>query len=42
VHKVASLVLEDGIRKEEFLLLSFSRSAKYELKERIIKLIGTQ
>ena len=42
VHKVASLILEDGIRKEEFLLLTFSRSAKFELKKRIIDLIGPQ
>ncbi|MDR3169009.1 MAG: hypothetical protein LBU27_04555 [Candidatus Peribacteria bacterium] len=32
-------MLEEGVRKEEFLLLSFSRSAKYELKNRIIQLI---
>lgn len=42
VHKVASLVLEQWVRKEEFLLLSFSRSAKYELKKRLYELIGKQ
>ena len=42
VHKVASLVLEDWINKEEFLLLSFSRSAKFELKKRIVKILWPQ
>lgn len=42
VHKVASLVLEDWINKEEFLLLSFSRSAKFELKKRIVKILWNQ
>lgn len=42
VHKVASLILEDGVRSQEFLLLTFSRSAKFELKKRIIDLLGPQ
>lgn len=42
VHKVASLVLEEWIRKEEFLLLSFSKSAKYELKKRLHHLLWNQ
>lgn len=42
VHKVASLVLEKWIRKEEFLLLSFSKSAKYELKKRLHDLLWNQ
>ena len=42
VHKVASLVLEDWISKDEFLLLTFMRSAKFELKNRIIDLVWSQ
>lgn len=42
VHKVADLVLEEWVSKDEFLLLTFMRSAKYELKNRIIKLIWNQ
>lgn len=42
VHKVASLVLEDWVSKDEFLLLTFMRSAKFELKNRIIKLVWAQ
>lgn len=42
VHKVANLVLEEWVSKDEFLLLTFMRSAKYELKNRIIKLIWNQ
>ena len=40
VHKVASLVLEDWVSRDEFLLLTFMRSAKFELKNRIAKLVG--
>lgn len=39
VHKVASLILNDGVRNDEFLLLTFSRAAKFELKKRIIQLL---
>lgn len=42
VHKVAHLVLEQWVSKDEFLLLTFMRSAKFELKNRIIKLIWNQ
>lgn len=42
VHKVASLVLEDWVSRDEFLLLTFMRSAKFELKNRIIKLVWSQ
>ena len=40
VHKVASLILNDWVRNDEFLLLTFSRAAKFELKKRIIQLLG--
>ncbi len=36
VHKVVSLILKEWIKKEEFLLLSFSRSAKFEIKKRLV------
>ncbi len=39
VHKVASLILNEWIRNDEFLLLTFSRAAKFELKKRIINLL---
>lgn len=42
VHKVASLVREEWVWNDEFLLLTFMRSAKFELKDRIIKLVWTQ
>ena len=42
VHKVGSLVLEEWVSKDEFLLLTFMRSAKFELKNRIVKLIWPQ
>jgi ATP-dependent DNA helicase RecQ len=42
VHKAASLIMEDGINKQEFLFLSFSRSAKMQIKEKIVELIGPQ
>lgn len=42
VHKVVSLILKEWIRKEEFLLLSFSRSAKHEIKKRVVQLLGNE
>ena len=42
VHKVVSLILKEWIRKEEFLLLSFSRSAKFEIKKRVVALLGNE
>ncbi len=42
VHKVVSLILKEWIKKEEFLLLSFSRSAKFEIKKRIVELLGNE
>lgn len=35
IHKVASLVLQEWYRTDEILFLTFSRSAKYELKKRL-------
>lgn len=42
VHKVVSLILQENIQKEEFLFLSFSRSARFEIKKRVIDLIGSE
>jgi len=42
VHKVAELVLEWWVSKNEFLLLTFMRSAKFELKDRIVRLMWKQ
>lgn len=39
VHKVASLILNEWVIPDEFLLLSFSRAAKFELKKRVIQLL---
>ncbi|MEF2175306.1 MAG: RecQ family ATP-dependent DNA helicase, partial [Candidatus Absconditabacteria bacterium] len=41
VHKVASIILEKGLKNEEFLMLTYSRSAKQELKERVVKMLGS-
>ena len=35
VHKVASLILLDWVKLNQFLMLSFSRTAKQEIKERL-------
>ena len=42
VHKVASLILNEWVRPDEFLLLSFSRAAKFELKKRVLDLLGSE
>ncbi len=42
VHKVASLILNEWVRTEEFLLLTFSRAAKFELKKRIIEMLWSE
>ena len=42
VHKVASLILLDGVKPSQFLMLSFSRSAKYEIKKRLHDLLGDE
>lgn len=41
VHKVASLLLMEDIKPEQFLMLTFSRPAALEFKNRLKKLVGT-
>lgn len=40
VHKVASLLLMEDIKPEQFLMLTFSRPAALEFKTRLKKLVG--
>jgi ATP-dependent DNA helicase RecQ len=40
VHKVASLVMMEDVKPEQFLMLTFSRPAAMEFKERLRDLIG--
>ncbi|KAA3437671.1 RecQ family ATP-dependent DNA helicase [Rufibacter hautae] len=40
VHKVAALLMMEDIKPEQFLMLTFSRPAATEFKERLHKLIG--
>ena len=40
VHKVASLVMMEDVKPEQFLMLTFSRPAAMEFKERLKNLIG--
>lgn len=40
VHKVASLLLMEDIKPEQFLMLTFSRPAALDFKNRLRKLIG--
>ncbi len=40
VHKVASLLLMEDVKPEQFLLLTFSRPAALEFKSRLQKLVG--
>lgn len=40
VHKVASLVTMEDVKPEQFLMLTFSRPAAIEFKERLKNLIG--
>ncbi|MEZ4993165.1 MAG: RecQ family ATP-dependent DNA helicase [Saprospiraceae bacterium] len=40
VHKVASLLLMEDIKPEQFLMLTFSRPAALEFKTRLYKLVG--
>lgn len=40
VHKVASLLLLEDIKPEQFLMLTFSRPAALEFKKRLIDLVG--
>lgn len=41
VHKLASLMLLEDIKQEQLLMLTFSRAAAHEFKQRLLKLIGT-
>ena len=41
VHKIASLLLMEDIKPEQFLMLTFSRPASIELKNRLFKLVGS-
>ena len=41
VHKIASLILTEDIKPEQFMMLTFSRSAAGEFKNRLNELIGT-
>ena len=40
VHKLASLLLMEDVKYEQLLMLTFSRAAAIEFKQRLIKLIG--
>lgn len=40
VHKIASLLLIEDVKPEQFLMLTFSRPAALELKSRLYNLVG--
>lgn len=40
VHKIASLILTEDIKPEQFMMLTFSKTAKMEFKSRLNHLIG--
>lgn len=40
VHKLASLMLLEDVKHEQLLMLTFSRAAAMEFKERLVELIG--
>ena len=40
VHKLASLLLLEDVKHEQLLMLTFSRSAATEFKQRLIQLVG--
>lgn len=40
VHKIASLILTEDIKPEQFMMLTFSKTAKMEFKSRLNSLIG--
>jgi ATP-dependent DNA helicase RecQ len=40
VHKIASLILTEDIKPEQFMMLTFSRTASGEFKSRLNQLIG--
>ena len=41
VHKIASLILTEDIKPEQFTMLTFSKTAKWEFKTRLNDLIGS-
>ena len=41
VHKLASLLLMEDVKKEQLLMLTFSRAAATEFKKRLLDLIGS-
>ena len=40
VHKIATIILTEDIKPEQFMMLTFSKSAKWEFKTRLNDLIG--
>ena len=40
VHKIASLILQEDIKPEQFLMLTYSRTAMLEFKSRLFQLLG--
>lgn len=40
VHKLASLLLLEDVKHEQLLILTFSRAAAIEFKQRLMELIG--
>jgi len=40
VHKIASLILQENIKPDQFLMLTYSRTAMLEFKSRLFQLIG--
>ncbi|MDO8454132.1 MAG: RecQ family ATP-dependent DNA helicase, partial [Sulfurimonas sp.] len=40
VHKIASLILTEDIKPEQFMMLTFSKTARWEFKSRLNNLIG--
>ncbi|MDQ7047505.1 MAG: AAA family ATPase [Sulfurovum sp.] len=41
VHKIASIILTEDVKPEQFMMLTFSKSAKWEFKSRLNALIGS-
>lgn len=41
VHKIASLILQEDVKPQQFMMLTFSNTAKYEFKYRLNQLIGS-
>lgn len=40
VHKIASLILKEDIKPDQFLMLTYSRTAVAEFKSRLLELLG--